>query len=114
MLTVTEPSTNLVPEALIGLTSENDHDADRSCRSGDLGTVQREARTRAIPCTTPHVAYRYPVEAILEVAAARACDLIVIASHGRRGVARLLLGGEALRVLTHSSVPVLIVQIDRR
>ena len=42
------------------------------------------------------------------MAKARGCDLIVMASHGRRGFARFLLGSQANRVLTHSSVPILI------
>ena len=62
--------------------------------------MREQAEIGAIPCTTLHVAY--------EVATARGCDLIVVASHGRRGVARLLLGGETVRVLTHSTVPVLV------
>jgi nucleotide-binding universal stress UspA family protein len=49
-----------------------------------------------------------PHEAILAAAKNKRCDLIVMASHGRRGLSRLLLGSEAVRVLTHSAVPVLI------
>ena len=47
-------------------------------------------------------------EGILQAAKTRGCDLIVLASHGRRGFERALLGSQASRVLTHSSVPVLI------
>ena len=49
-------------------------------------------------------------EAIIDHAKAQQCDLIVMASHGRRGVAALLLGSETSRVLTHSTVPVLVVK----
>jgi nucleotide-binding universal stress UspA family protein len=52
----------------------------------------------------------HPWEAILDHAKAQQCDLIVMASHGRRGVAALLLGSETQRVLIHSSLPVLIVK----
>ncbi len=48
-------------------------------------------------------------EAILRVAEERGCDLIVMASHGRRGLAGLLLGSETQRVLTHAPIPVLVV-----
>lgn len=48
-------------------------------------------------------------EAILRVARAHGCDLIVMASHGRRGLAGLLIGSETLRVLTHATIPVLVV-----
>lgn len=49
-----------------------------------------------------------PYEAIIDAANRHACDLIFMASHGRRGIAGLLLGSEATKVLTHSKIPVLI------
>jgi nucleotide-binding universal stress UspA family protein len=49
-----------------------------------------------------------PYRAIIECAKANDCDLIVMASHGRRGVSALLLGSETVKVLTHSNVPVLV------
>jgi nucleotide-binding universal stress UspA family protein len=52
----------------------------------------------------------HPWEAIIDFAKTNACDLIVMASHGRRGVSALLLGSETQKVLTHSKVPVLVVR----
>ena len=49
-----------------------------------------------------------PHEAILDAAEARGCDLIFMASHGRRGISGFLLGSETNKVLTHSKVPVLV------
>jgi nucleotide-binding universal stress UspA family protein len=49
-----------------------------------------------------------PYEAIIEAAGARGCDLIFMASHGRRGISGFLLGSETQKVLTHSRVPVLV------
>ncbi len=49
-----------------------------------------------------------PYRAIVECAAASGCDLIVMASHGRRGVSALLIGSETTKVLTHSVIPVLV------
>jgi nucleotide-binding universal stress UspA family protein len=49
-------------------------------------------------------------EAILDLAKSEACDLIVMASHGRRGMSALLLGSETQKVLTHSTLPVLVVR----
>lgn len=49
-------------------------------------------------------------EAILSTAKKHKCDLIVMASHGRRGIKRLLLGSETAHVLTHSHIPVLILR----
>ena len=49
-----------------------------------------------------------PWEGIIRTAKAKKCDLIVMASHGRRGLAGLLLGSETTKVLTHSKIPVLV------
>jgi len=51
-----------------------------------------------------------PWSGILHAAHKRKCDLIVMASHGRHGVAKVLLGSETQRVLTHSRIPVLVVR----
>jgi nucleotide-binding universal stress UspA family protein len=72
-----------------------------------LTGVAEAARKLDVPCETTHV-NDFPAEAIVATAKARNCDLIVMASHGRRGVARMLLGSQALAVLTQSTVPVLI------
>ena len=50
----------------------------------------------------------YPAEGIVETAKAKACDLIVMASHGRSGVAKLLMGSQATKVLAYSPIPVLV------
>jgi exodeoxyribonuclease VII small subunit len=52
----------------------------------------------------------HPWEAIIEHAKSRGCDLIVMASHGRRGLSALLLGSETQKVLTHTDLPVLVVR----
>jgi nucleotide-binding universal stress UspA family protein len=72
-----------------------------------LAEVRREALTIGVECETLHV-INSPAEAIIETAKDNACDLIVMASHGRRGIARLLLGSQATKVVTLSSVPVLV------
>jgi len=109
VLMVTEPPTHLVPEAMIGTTSENEHDIEHYPDvAAALGTARDQAAVMGLSCTTVHVLYKFPAETILEVAQARGCDLIVVASHGRRGLARLILGGEALRVLTQTRLPVLV------
>lgn len=73
-----------------------------------LSAVSEQARKSDVKCTALHVKDQYPAEGILDTASKKGCDLIVMASHGRRGLGRLLLGSEAVRVLTHSRVPVLI------
>ena len=52
----------------------------------------------------------HPWEAIVQTAKDKQCDLIVMASHGRRGVSAVVLGSETQKVLTHSTVPVLVVR----
>lgn len=68
------------------------------------------AKSQGVSCETVHVRDRHPAEGIIAAAAEKGCDLIVMASHGRRGVNRLLLGSQANEVLTHSKVPALIVR----
>lgn len=59
---------------------------------------------------TLHVPQQRPADAIIEAAAAHSVDTIVMGSHGRRGLGRLLLGSQAAEVLARSTVPVLIVK----
>ena len=73
-----------------------------------LWRVSEEAKNVAMTCTVLHVKDRYPAEGIVETAREKSCDLIVLASHGRRGISRMLLGSQATKVVTLSSVPVLV------
>ena len=61
-----------------------------------------------VSCETLHVKDRRPAEGIIETAKAKDCDLIVMGSHGRRGISRLVLGSQASEVVSHSTVPVLV------
>jgi nucleotide-binding universal stress UspA family protein len=72
-----------------------------------LSSVLTQAQQMEVACETVHVC-DFPAEAIVATAKARGCDLIVMASHGRRGVARLLLGSQATSVVALAQVPVLI------
>ena len=73
-----------------------------------LKGIAREADTAGVPCETLYVVNDLPYEAIIKTAEDKDCDLIVMASHGRRGVQGLLIGSETLKVLTHSKIPVLV------
>jgi nucleotide-binding universal stress UspA family protein len=68
------------------------------------------AAAAGVKCQGFTVEALHPWEAVLDHAATNGCDLIVMASHGRRGVAALLLGSETQRVLLHSKLPVLVVR----
>ena len=72
--------------------------------------VLKKAASAGVDCATVHTIADTPWEAILVTAKKSKCDLIVMASHGRRGLAALLLGSETVKVLTHSKVPVLVVR----
>jgi nucleotide-binding universal stress UspA family protein len=72
-----------------------------------LDAVSSMAKAAGVACETVHV-MTYPADAIVDTATSKGCDLIVMASHGRRGIARVLLGSQAVNVLTHSKIPVLI------
>jgi nucleotide-binding universal stress UspA family protein len=66
------------------------------------------ARAKGVPARTRHVFAERPYEAIIAIAAKEGCDLVCMASHGRKGIAGLLVGSETNKVLTHSKVPVLV------
>ena len=71
--------------------------------------LDQAAKHAAMPVETRHVISEFPYDAIVRAAAKHKCDLIVMASHGRRGVQGFLLGSETQKVLTHTKVPVLVV-----
>jgi nucleotide-binding universal stress UspA family protein len=86
------------------------YDAQERIAASRVKAVQDEASATGIQCKGFTVEALHAWEAILDHAKDQQCDLIVMASHGRRGVAALLLGSETQRVLIHSSLPVLIVK----
>jgi nucleotide-binding universal stress UspA family protein len=75
-----------------------------------LAPAARLAKKIGIECETAAVNAEQPWTGILHAARKRKCDLIVMASHGRRGIAKALLGSETQRVLTHSRIPVLVIR----
>ncbi len=86
------------------------YDAQERIAAGRVQAVADAARAAGVPCRAHTVEGLHPWEAILDHAKTQACDVIVMASHGRRGVTALLLGSETSRVLTHSTLPVLVVR----
>lgn len=73
-----------------------------------LGMVEKLCAEAGVPCSKLSVTSDIPYEAIIEAAESSGCDLIFMASHGRRGISGFLLGSETNKVLTHSKVPVLV------
>lgn len=74
-----------------------------------LSAVKAEAGKLAIEANVVHIPNEHPATAILEAAASFDCDLIVMASRGRRGISRMLMGSQTAEVLAHSHTPVLVV-----
>lgn len=70
--------------------------------------VTEKAKKISVACTTVYANDKHTAEGILETAKARGCDLIVMASHGRRGISRMLLGSQTHKVVTLSPIPVLV------
>lgn len=89
-------------------TPEQHAEAGRARAERLLGEVLAAARDAGVPCTGVQAVSDEPYEAIIATARERMCDLIVMASHGRKGVKALLLGSETQKVLVHSAIPVLV------
>jgi nucleotide-binding universal stress UspA family protein len=73
-----------------------------------LEQIKGAAASAGVNCDVLHVEHAQPYQAIIDAAKGRGCDLIVMASHGRRGVSAIVLGSETVKVLTHSTIPVLV------
>ena len=73
-----------------------------------LAVIARAAKAAGVRCETVSLVDDFPADAILAQAKKRGCDLIFMASHGRRGIAGLLLGSETTQVLSRCKVPVLV------
>ncbi len=86
------------------------YDAQERIAESRVKAVSEVAAAADVPCEPFTVEAVHPWEAIIDQAKSSGCDLIVMASHGRRGVSALLLGSETSRVLTHSPLPVLVVK----
>ena len=73
-----------------------------------LGAAAAEAAAAGVGCASLSATSDIPYESIIDAATSSGCDLIFMASHGRRGFSGLLLGSETQKVLTHSKIPVLV------
>jgi nucleotide-binding universal stress UspA family protein len=85
-------------------------DAQERIAGERVKAVSALAAGAGVTCHAHTVEALHPWEAILDHAKTQACDLIVMASHGRRGLSAMLLGSETQKVLTHSAIPVLVIK----
>ncbi|HTT10714.1 MAG TPA: universal stress protein [Burkholderiaceae bacterium] len=102
------------PYASVGEIKPGDY-SDFQARVGALANarlaaVETAARAASVECTTRMAETDQPWRAIIDTARDSGCDVIVMASHGRAGVSGVLLGSETQRVLTHSTLPVLVIR----
>lgn len=89
--------------------SVDDYDARMKQLAAErLLRVEQAAQKAGVAVETLQVKSFSPFEAIIATVASHQCDLIVMASHGRKGLAAVLLGSETQKVLTHSTVPVMV------
>ena len=106
--TVTEPWTeiggSISPQSVIEAYEKAN--AGNAARITSL--VSEAAKKKQVTCSTLHVWGKHAAEGIIEAAKKNECDLIIMASHGRRGLGRFLLGSVAMEVLTGSMISVLI------
>ena len=93
---------SLIPKNLAGII----HSETVKLADEKLAVVERLAREAGVQVEVVRQSNDHPWEAIVHTAKEKQCDLIVMASHGRRGVSALVLGSETQKVLTHSTVPV--------
>jgi nucleotide-binding universal stress UspA family protein len=73
-----------------------------------LGAIEAGAKEADVPVETAVARSFSPFEAIIDTARKRHCDVIFMASHGRKGLSAMLLGSETQKVLTHSDIPVMV------
>jgi nucleotide-binding universal stress UspA family protein len=101
----------------VGFTSDLVHQIEKEreeeyMKSGRkmLADLEARARSNSIECDNLVVPGNNPYEQIISNAEKNDCDLIMMASHGRRGLNAVLLGSETVKVLTHTKIPVLVVR----
>jgi nucleotide-binding universal stress UspA family protein len=110
-VTVTEPWTAAVSgEWAVAFPVEEYEKAAAANAEKILAHVTETAARVGVACDTVHVKDQFAAEGIIEEAQKHNCDLIVMGSHGRRGLVKFILGSQATRVLTHSTTPMLIVR----
>jgi nucleotide-binding universal stress UspA family protein len=110
-VTVTQPVHSALPFSLVPKTLLGTIQGEIAKMANEkLTTIERLAETAGVQSELLRMSNDHPWEAIIDAAKEKSCDLIVMASHGRRGIPGVLLGSQTQKVLTHSSIPVLVVR----
>lgn len=110
-VTVTQPLHTGTPRAMIPANIAGMIHAQTAKQAEEkLVVIEQAAKAAGVAVETVRESNDHPWKAILHTAKINGCDLIVIASHGRRGVSAMILGSETQKVLVHSTIPVLVVR----
>jgi nucleotide-binding universal stress UspA family protein len=115
VLTASEPWTAMGVDAAglvvteYSLLDEYEKDAAKASEVL-LKSAAQAAGNAGVKATTVYSALTHPADAIIDAAEKTGADLIVMASHGRRGIQRVVLGSQTAEVVTRSTVPVLVVR----
>ena len=107
-ITVKEPFPYSAISEMQPIPPQEFYDAQERIAVSRVKEVVAAADRAGLDCQAFTVEAQHPWEAIVEHAKTQGCDLIVMASHGRRGIKSLILGSETQKVLTHSKIPVLV------
>jgi len=108
-LTIRPPFMISAVDAYVVVSSQEEFESSsREFADRALEQAKMAGEAAGVAVETVQEVHEQPFRAIIDCALANGCDLIVMASHGRRGVSALLLGSETTKVLTHSTVPVLV------
>src|SRR5262245_5018577 len=99
-LTVSRPSLG------VGASTTREAVSTATAAAGRLAQITEAATRLGVDCDVVHTEHRQPYKCIIDTANAKGCDLIVMASHGRRGISAIVLGSETVKVLTQSNIPV--------
>ena len=105
------PATPIIYKSMlpVGYATPQEHKRmTEKAAAGYLGAIEKAARSAGVPCEAVSLTSDFPAEAILQTAKKRRCDLVFMASHGRRGLRGALLGSETQKVLAEGKLPVLV------
>lgn len=109
-VSVAQPYPLMAAEAAAMASSPLDTDALLAQAADNVGRVATLAAAAGVPCHGVTSASYFPHEDIIKAARDHQCDLVVMASHGRHGLSRLIAGSVTQKVLAYSSIPVLVLR----
>lgn len=111
VLCVIQPVHTVAPSVvMVALPSAEYQKGAEEYADAALRRAEAVAVDKGLECEKERIASEQPWQAIIEVARSKGCDLIVMGSHGRSGIGQLVLGSQTQKLLSHSSLPVLVTR----